>query len=284
MLNQLKAIFIILYVPVTAIIGLQASYQLITSGLNLAWLGVCITTFIIIWHFIKPRFIAIPRSKAFADRAFLCMLAGATLAIIGNFNPQQDNTLPLFYMVILFVGWLLYEFWYKRIQYRHTLTLETGKTIPAFTLPNQDGEIFHSESLAGHHSILVFFRGCWCPAANAQLQELARKYRQALMLGTQLVFITTHDTKHLQKIAQAYQVPAVFLIDKDCNLATKLGIEQDNATPLLLQLFGHSAKNVIPTTVLTNTNKQIVYYKVASHYHDTPEPDTLFKLINYADA
>jgi hypothetical protein len=38
---------------------------------------------------------------------------------------------------------------------------EVGATIPAFTAPDEYGETFESQSLAGHPVLIKFFRGHW---------------------------------------------------------------------------------------------------------------------------
>ena len=54
--------------------------------------------------------------------------------------------------------------------------LHPGDTFPSITVKLPGGETLDlPHSLDGHFSVILFFRGSWCPYCNAQLRAFQRR-------------------------------------------------------------------------------------------------------------
>ncbi|WP_417349477.1 peroxiredoxin-like family protein [Ferrimonas sp.] len=77
--------------------------------------------------------------------------------------------------------------------------LLNGMTIPDTSLTSLDGRTQPlSAWLGGKPSLLVFYRGGWCPCCNAQLSGLKRVEAQFSKMGVQIVAISPDPAEQLQ--------------------------------------------------------------------------------------
>jgi peroxiredoxin len=181
------------------------------------------------------------------------------------------------------LGWLAYLRWYSVFRGRDAKSLKVGTTLPVFRLESLDGHVVSSESFKAKAHILLFYRGSWCPFCTAQIEELAAAYRRLEKLGVNVVLISSQSIKKNQALAAHFNVPMVFLRDRDNLAAKQLGILHQWGTPMGLQLLGYDSDTVLPTVVLTDAQGQIVYTDQTDNYRVRPEPqdfEILLKVIN----
>ncbi len=93
-----------------------------------------------------------------------------------------------------------------------------GETVPAVTLFDAKGTPFNLlEKAAEKPTILLFYRGGWCPFCNAQLSQIQKVEKQIRDLGYQLIAISP-DTPDALKMAMSdkeldYQLASDFNLD-----------------------------------------------------------------------
>lgn len=69
--------------------------------------------------------------------------------------------------------------------------IKIGETIPSVYVKNLDGENVDLNGLtSGKKSVLIFYRGGWCPFCNMQLANLNQIKKQLVELGYQLIAIS----------------------------------------------------------------------------------------------
>ena len=74
-----------------------------------------------------------------------------------------------------------------------------GETIPDATLVNSDGEnIQLYDLIKTKPTVLVFYRGGWCPYCNLQLSALAITQEEIIELGYQIIAVSPDNYKNLQ--------------------------------------------------------------------------------------
>ena len=100
-----------------------------------------------------------------------------------------------------------------------------GETVPDAQLVNPKGQtVSLSALLSSQKTVLVFYRGGWCPYCNRQLAGLAEIENSVLELGFQIIAISPDDHRNLiassDKNAYRYQL----LSDPDAKLIQKIGI------------------------------------------------------------
>lgn len=93
--------------------------------------------------------------------------------------------------------------------------LAVGATAPAVTVKTSDGKSFDlGAALAEKPTVLVFYRGGWCPYCNLQLSELARFEPKFLALGFQIIAISTDVPAGLAPTAEKDKIAYRLLSDR----------------------------------------------------------------------
>ena len=79
--------------------------------------------------------------------------------------------------------------------------LHPGDRFPALTLALTGGGTLRlPDDLAGHVSVILFYRGSWCPYCNAQLRAFQRSLNRLTGLGVLVAVVSVDDeatTKNL---------------------------------------------------------------------------------------
>lgn len=197
--------------------------------------------------------------------------------VLNLFNFEQKS---LLIAVILTLGWLAYLTWYSSFNFRNTSILDVGKTLPNFTLKNNQEEDISIDNLSGDFNIFIFYRGNWCPLCMAQIQEVVNQYRELEKRNTNMVLISSQPHKFTENLAKKHKVPFHFLVDSDNIVAKQLGILHKNGLPAGFQVFGYDTDVILPTVLITDKNNKIIFADLTDNYRIRPEPETFIKVID----
>ena len=89
-----------------------------------------------------------------------------------------------------------------------------GETIPSATLVDAYGnQVSLQERIQQKPTILVFYRGGWCPYCNKQLSGLAEIEREIMDLGYQILAISPDDYRNLKSTEEKGQFNYTLLSD-----------------------------------------------------------------------
>lgn len=103
--------------------------------------------------------------------------------------------------------------------------LLTGEFIPNVSLLDADGKNFNlNMSVAEKQTILIFYRGGWCPYCNKQLSGLQEIEQDLKLLGYQIIAISTDSPENLSKTINKQQLSYKLLSDADLTVAKQFGI------------------------------------------------------------
>ena len=103
--------------------------------------------------------------------------------------------------------------------------LLNGQKIPEVTLFDTDGKAVNLKQLTSEKpSVLLFYRGGWCPYCSAQLAGLRDIEQKVINMGYQLIAISPDSPERLnmQKVDNKYQV--TLLSDKNFDAISAFGI------------------------------------------------------------
>lgn len=100
-----------------------------------------------------------------------------------------------------------------------------GENIPDLTLQSSDNkEVQLSELFKKKKTVLVFYRGGWCPYCNAHLQALAEAEKEILDLGYQIIAISPDAPENLKVTEEKDKVKYTLLSDSKGALIKAVGI------------------------------------------------------------
>jgi peroxiredoxin len=88
---------------------------------------------------------------------------------------------------------------------RHILT--NGETLPDLSLPSvSGGTVSLREYVKGAWSIVLFYRGNWCPFCNAQLNAFQRKLPEFEKLGVRVIAISADPLNEAQQTVEKHHL------------------------------------------------------------------------------
>src|SRR5208337_4691992 len=88
-----------------------------------------------------------------------------------------------------------------------TKPLQAGSKVPAVELNTINGEIFNlREEIAKNPSILIFYRGGWCPYCNMQLGQLKGIEETLIGMGYRILAISVDKPEKLRETLDKYEM------------------------------------------------------------------------------
>ncbi|MCT6701175.1 peroxiredoxin-like family protein [Rheinheimera sp. 4Y26] len=168
--------------------------------------------------------------------------------------------------------------------------LLNGMTAPAVTLLDQQGkEVQLLTELGKKPTVLVFYRGGWCPYCNAQLAALRDIEPKLQALGYQLIAISPQAPKAVaqsQQITKGAALNYSLLSDQPLHVARAFGLAyylDDKTTALYKGSYGieltydNTGKAVlpVPAVYILNSKAEVQFSYVHINYKTRLEPELL---------
>ncbi|MEM8798676.1 MAG: redoxin domain-containing protein [Pseudomonadota bacterium] len=259
------------------VISIIAAVKFISGApLQFAWAGVFIATapfplfvtYISITKSVARTSARLPVSTAIVVTGFVIAMWGALMG--ASIMPALMATGGL-------VFFLWYVFIYSSFGGRSSSTVAVGNALPAFTLEDVEGAKVSSSDIDGP-AIYMFYRGNWCPLCMAQIKEIAGQYRELAAKGVEVVLVSPQSHDETRKLADKFDVPFRFMVDRDLRAAHALDIASIGGTPLGVSQMGYGDDTVMPTVIATDANNTVIFLDETDNYRVRPEPETFLKL------
>lgn len=272
-MNLLKSVFISGFITWLAALSLYAITRLFMGTEPLfSWLGLALAALSPLAFFIKAFVSKSPRSSRHPVEYSILSGLGLVVTMTMSFRYGQAAGSMHIWAGATLLAWIVYLRWYSVFRGRGANTLKVGAPLPEFRLESLQGHIVSSESFKAKPHLLLFYRGNWCPFCTAQIEELAAAYQRLEKAGLNVVLISPQSIKKNRALAARFDVPMVFLRDRDNTAAEQLGIVQKWGTPMGMQLLGYASDTVMPTIIMTDAQGQIIYSDQTDNYRVRPKP------------
>jgi len=106
-----------------------------------------------------------------------------------------------------------------------TNPLETGQPVPAVIVADSDGNpVSLKEKVSGNPSVLIFYRGSWCPYCNKHLASLLDIEEDLRDLGYELIAISPDRPEGLKKAIEENNLNYTLLSDSSAEAARAFGV------------------------------------------------------------
>lgn len=157
-----------------------------------------------------------------------------------------------------------------------------GEPIPAVNLPDANGKLFNlNESAAKKPTILIFYRGGWCPYCNKELAGMQGIEGNLKKMGYQIVAISTDSPDNLSKTIGKHQLTYTLLSDSELSVAKQFGLAYlapKNYGDLLIK--SSEGKNVdkllpVPSVFILDEKGVIQFEYINPDYKQRMSPDLL---------
>lgn len=182
------------------------------------------------------------------------------------------------------IGVNTYIFWYSDLGRPQAPGLQVGAVLPDFNLEDTEGQVITSASFRGSPTLLMFYRGNWCPLCVAQVREIAEQYRELQSRGVKVILVSPQPADNTRELAQRFDAPMTFAVDRDCAAAKQLNIFHDNAVPSNAGLDGYDSDSVYPTVVVTDDDNRVIWSDLTDNYRVRPEPALFLQILDQYSA
>ncbi len=259
---------------------IQSILHLVNHGFSFRYIGRLIVSFTIAFLFIKAMTLHnTARTSANLWFRTAIITIGFLISVIGGGIYENNDIMDSSPSLLLLLGWLGYVFWYSRFDKR-THRFEADSYLPEFELEDTNKKIVSSKSFLGKPTIMMFYRGNWCPLCMAQIKEISSQYAALEKRGARMVLISPQPHHFSKSLAKKHNVNFQFLVDVDNKVAKQLEIFHKNGLPAGMQLLGYKNDTVMPTILITDATGNIIFADLTDNYRVRPEPETFFKILD----
>lgn len=148
-------------------------------------------------------------------------------ALFGNLYPENRNYLKLrnFYRFYLLIYLLLFTAYLTFHKNNHMNEIKVGSTIPAFNLPDQNGNMFNINSLLGKKNLVIYFYpkddspGCTAQACSFRDQFEVFSDADAVIIG-----ISSQSVKSHKEFAEKHRLGFTLLSDEGNKIRKLFGV------------------------------------------------------------
>lgn len=158
-----------------------------------------------------------------------------------------------------------------------------GETIPEATLLNSDGtEVDLKNIIKEKPTVLVFYRGGWCPYCNNQLSGLAEIEKNILELGYQIVAISPDNFKTLKNADEKLNFSLLSDVNADFIQAIGIGFETpDGAKDYIFRKTNTEATEVlpVPTVLVLDKSGKVLFEYINPDYSTRITPKLLLAVL-----
>ena len=171
--------------------------------------------------------------------------------LFGNMYPDNKNYLKFrnFYRFYLIIYLLLFTSFLTFSQKNNMNKIKVGSSVPAFTLPDQNGDLFDINSVLGKKNLVIYFYpkddspGCTKEACSFRDQFEVFKEAEAVIIG-----ISGQSVKSHKEFAEKHRLSFTLLSDEGNKIRKQFGVPSD--------LFGLLPGRV---TFVADKNGKVIY-------------------------
>lgn len=277
--NLTKSLFISLYITLVMVASVHSLVGLWSDGLASGWLGAAVATWPMAFFFLRLLFADVVRTSANLIGFQVLAWGGIFLTLVLGRQGEFWGLQLLYSAGVGLLGTILYVYWYSRFQRQEREFLKAGAMLPAFELEDEAGRPVASDSFLGRPTLMIFYRGNWCPLCMAQVREVASQYQELADLGVTVALISPQPHENTRSLAEKFNVPLRFLVDVGNRAAKTLGIDAENGIPKGLEALGYDSDTVMPTVLITDATGKILFADLTDNYRVRPEPASFLELL-----
>ena len=160
-----------------------------------------------------------------------------------------------------------------------------GESIPDVTLWDAENQaISLAAILKAKPTVLVFYRGGWCPFCNVQLSSLARSQEEILKLGYQIVAVSPEDYQNIEPTKSNDKLNYSVYSDQNATLMKQIGIafkmSQKSAQYISNKTKGTLTEILpVPSVFILNTSGKILFEYINPDYKTRMSDDLLMAVL-----
>lgn len=161
-----------------------------------------------------------------------------------------------------------------------------GSKLPNAELKDQNGSIVHLNDILNNKlTVLVFYRGSWCPFCNQHLAALASAQEDIIKLGYQIVAISPDNYQNLAPMIKEDKINYKLYSDPDGKLIQQIGLafkaSDQTKSYIASKTIGVATVLLpVPTLMIVNGNAEILFEYINPDVKHRITPKLLMAILN----
>lgn len=158
------------------------------------------------------------------------------------------------------------------------LKVRPGDLLPGFTLLTTDRRMVTDQDLvANAPTLLVLYRGWWCPSHKAQLDEIVDAHQSLSDAGLSVYAGSVDSPEESQSVQDRVGNKITILCDVPESLLDEIGVRDERGAPWYDRLiFGAKQQAIsMPAAIVIGKEGSIVYARRSTRVDDRPAPDQI---------
>lgn len=153
--------------------------------------------------------------------------------------------------------------------------LLVGESLPNITLKETSGKAVNLMDVIGEKpTVLVFYRGGWCPYCNLQLAGLAQIESEIIDLGYQIVAVSPDKYQDLSSTEEKNKLKYRLFSDENAELIKSVGIAFKSPYKGILP---------VPTVMVLDTSGVIKFEHINPNYKERISSNFLLGILKSID-
>lgn len=159
-----------------------------------------------------------------------------------------------------------------------------GEKIPNTTLLDTEGKSVQTNDVLNQKTVLIFYRGGWCPYCNSQLADLQEIESEIVKLGYQIIAISPDAPAFLKETLQDNKLHYSLYSDSEGQFIKNVGIafKAPEKYGKMLGKYSEGKNNgllPVPTVYVLNKNREIEFLYVNPDYKSRLKGEVLLGVL-----
>jgi peroxiredoxin len=219
------------------------------------------------------------RTSARLPGVQLVAAIGLALAAYPVLSASGRSYLPLGLALAGYLVMQWYVWVYSSYGRKTSDAIALGQSLPDVSFETLDGGAISTSDLTGSKTLIIFFRGNWCPLCKAQLKEVLDHASQLTAASVKVKFVSNQRAELSRELAEELALPdhMELLVDTDLKAATALSIVDAGGTPPGMR--GYPVDTVMATVIVLDEQGRVIFGDETDNYRVRPHPDTFMSVL-----
>lgn len=156
-----------------------------------------------------------------------------------------------------------------------------GEKIPSVILQDINGKSVNTNDILNKKTVVIVYRGGWCPYCNSQLSDMQEIEKQVIDLGYQIVAVSPDAPKFLKETLEKEKLNYLLYSDSEGKFAQAIGVAFKKDKPKLDKYS--EGKNPgflpVPTVYILNDKREIEFLYINPKYSERLKGNLLLAVL-----